>query len=92
MDPKLAEIIRWLNERKVRATYGAVAAVLGVRPQSMGARLGPHSLEASWIVNASTSLPTGYESSEIHQDVRKSTELIRTGNELRRKMRRNRGR
>ena len=46
MDPRLGEIIRFLNQAKVRATYGAVARVLGVVPQSMGARLGPHTIEA----------------------------------------------
>jgi hypothetical protein len=54
MDPRLADIIRFLHQERVRATYGAVAGVLGVVPQSMGARLGPHTIEASWIVNAKT--------------------------------------
>src|SRR6266850_2526713 len=49
-DPRLAEILEFLNDEQVRATYGAVAEVLSVILRSMGARLGPHSHEASWIV------------------------------------------
>jgi hypothetical protein len=85
-DPKLAAIVRFLNEHKVRATYKAVAEVLGVLPISMGRRLGPHYQEASWIVNAKTGLPTGYARADIHPDVLTSTVLIRTGAELRRRM------
>jgi len=36
----LDEILAFLNDEQVRATYGAVAEVLGVIPRSMGARLG----------------------------------------------------
>ena len=36
----LPEILRFLNQEQLRATYGAVAEVLGVIPRAMGARLG----------------------------------------------------
>jgi hypothetical protein len=88
MDPKLAEIITFLNDNRVRATYGAVAEILGVIPQSMGARLGPRHIEASWIVSAETGLPTGYSPTEIHPDLRSSSPLIRTGDDLRDRMQR----
>lgn len=65
-DPRLDEILRFLNEQQIRATYGAVAAVLGVIPQSFGARLGPRHIAASWIVNAQSGLPTGYQPREMH--------------------------
>ena len=87
MDPELAEVLRFLNEHKIRATYGAVAQVLDVNPQSMGARLGPRTPEASWVVNADTGLPSGYTESEIHPDVATSTQIIRSGNELSQRMR-----
>jgi hypothetical protein len=87
MDPKLAEIITFLNHNRVRATYGAVAEVLGVVPRSIGARLGPRHMEASWIVSAATGLPTGYSPTEIHPDLRSTTPLIRTGDDLRERMR-----
>jgi hypothetical protein len=41
-NPPLEEIIQFLNHKQARATYGAVAGLLGVIPRSMGARLGPH--------------------------------------------------
>lgn len=87
MDPRLAEIIRFLNQEKVRATYGAVAGVLGVVAQSMGARLGPHTPEASWIVNAKTGRPTGYAAGEVHPDLTMDPVIITTADELRRRMR-----
>jgi hypothetical protein len=88
MDPTLAEIITFLNENRLRATYGAVAEILGVVPRSMGARLGPRHIEASWIVSAETGFPTGYSPTEIHPDLRTSSPLIRTGDDLRDRMQR----
>ena len=88
MDPELAEIVTFLNNSRVRATYGAVAEILGVVPRSMGARLGPRHIEASWIVSAATGLPTGYSPAEMHPDLRPSSPLIRTGDDLRERMQR----
>jgi len=88
MDPTLAQIITFLSKSRVRATYGAVAEVLGVVPRSMGARLGPHNIEASWIVSAETGLPTGYSPTEIHPDLTTNSPLIRTGEDLRERMQR----
>jgi len=82
MDPRLAEIVRFLSDSKIRATYVAVAGVLGVVPRSMGARLGPHNQTASWIVSSKTGLPTGYTNADIHPDVLTSTQLIRTATDL----------
>src|SRR5262249_27637835 len=65
----LEEILRFLNDTKVRATYGAVAEVLGVVPRSMSARLGPHRPEASWIVSGENGLPTDYSEDEWHPEL-----------------------
>ena len=81
-DASLAEIVRFLNHHRVRATYGAVAEVLGVIPRSIGARLGTRGIEASWVVNAATGLPTDYEEREKHPALTRSTELITSGREL----------
>src|ERR1700686_4430826 len=59
----LDDVVAYLNAAQVRATYGAVAALVGGIAQSIGA--GPGGLEgrrweASWVVNAETGLPTGY--------------------------------
>jgi len=81
-DTSLIEILRFLNEARTRATYGAVASVLGVPSRSMGAQLGARRREASWIVNGETGLPTNYGQVDIHPDLFATSEVIRTGNEL----------
>jgi hypothetical protein len=81
-DANLSEIIQFLNHHQVRATYGAVAEVLGVIPLSMGALLGPRNAEASWIVSAATGLPTDYSQHEMHPALLRGSEIIRTGIEL----------
>ena len=78
----LVDVLRFLNEARVRATYGAVSTVLGVPPQAIGALLGDRRPEASWVVNTETGLPTGYEQTEWHPDLMATSAVIRTGNEL----------
>jgi hypothetical protein len=85
-DPRLDEILRFLNEEQIRATYGAVAAVLGVIPQSIGARLGSRRAAASWIVNSQSGLPTGYQAGEIHPALFSKNSIIKSGDELQRRM------
>ena len=88
-DPDLVEIVRFLNEEKVRATYGAVAYLIGGIAQGVGARLTrlySMSPEASWVVNAETGLPTGYDQSQWHLDLLSKNSIIRTGSELEMRM------
>jgi hypothetical protein len=85
-DVSLAEIIRFLNHEQVRATYRAVAGVLGVIPRTMGAKLGPRCVEASWIVSTATGLPTDYDQDEMHPALLHKIEIIATGRELTRRM------
>jgi Arc/MetJ family transcription regulator len=85
-DASLAEIIRFLNHEQVRATYGAVAKVLGAIPRTMGAKLGPRCVEASWIVSTATRLPTDYEHHQMHPALQHKVEIIATGRELARRL------
>jgi hypothetical protein len=78
----LPEILRFLNEEQVRVTYGAVGEVLGVIPRAMGARLGPHTRERSWIVSADTGLSTGYRQDDMHPSLFRASEIISSGTEL----------
>lgn len=78
-DATLSEILQFLNQEQVRATYGAIAEVLGVSPRSMGALLGPRNAEASWIVNAATGLPTGYSQDETHPALLHTGDIITSG-------------
>jgi len=82
IDTSLTDILSFLNDTRRRATYGAVASVLGVPPRSMGAMLGARRPEASWVVNADTGLPTDYEQSDWHPDLLASSDVIRTGRQL----------
>ena len=76
-------ILEYLNAVPVRATYGAVGEVLGVRPQVVPRLLGARRPEASWIVNGGTGDPTGYTPDEVDPRLA-GTHVIRSGDELRR--------
>jgi hypothetical protein len=79
----LEDILRFLNDEEIRATYGAVAKLLGVVPRSLrGSRLGSPRPEASWIVAPGDGLPTGYERDQMHPSLFRTNEMIRTGTEL----------
>lgn len=78
----LAEILAFLNEEEVRATYGAVAEVLGVMPRAMGTLLGPRRPEASWIVSAENGLPADYDQAEWHPALLSRGEIITSGRTL----------
>jgi hypothetical protein len=66
----LDDIVAKLNERKQRATYGAVAGILGVLPRGlMGGR--QRNQKYSWVVAKTGSgrgRPTGYTNEQIHPD------------------------
>jgi hypothetical protein len=81
-EANLDEVIRFLNDERIRATYGAVAGLLGVLPRGLGSHLGFRRPEVSWIVNAETGVPTDYNRQEIHPDLFSKAEIIRTGSEL----------
>lgn len=76
-------ILEYLNAVPVRATYGAVGEVLGVRPQVVPRLLGARRPEASWVVNGTTGEPTGYAPEEVDPRL-PGTRVIRSGDELRR--------
>ena len=84
----LDEIVQYLNEEQIRATYGAVAGIVGGIAQGIGARLGGarRRPEVSWVVNASSGLPTGYEAIQMHPALQRRSEVIRSADELRRRM------
>ena len=76
-------ILSYLNKIETRCTYGAVAEVLGIPPQSVGRRLGQNRPEASWVVHNKTREPSGYADTEKHPSLRRNQGIIRTGDELR---------
>src|SRR5581483_10827119 len=78
----LADVLAFLNAEKVRATYGAVGAAVGLNARSIGAYLDERRIEASWVVNADTGLPTGYAADQIHPDLLSNPHVIASGTEL----------
>ena len=66
----IAEIVARLDARKQRATYAAVAELVGVLPRGlMNGR--PKSHQDSWVVagnGARRGWPTGYTKNQIHPD------------------------
>jgi alkylated DNA nucleotide flippase Atl1 len=80
-----------LQAGTVRATYGAVAGLLGVPPVGVGAMLGEKRHLASWVVSKSTGLPTGYLPTECHPMLTSKAHIIETVSELRNFMKLSRG-
>jgi hypothetical protein len=78
----LDEIVDLLDQHGQRATYGAVAAVVGHSPRSLlkGRERGRR---FSWIVNRETGLPTGYPDDQIDPRLKESGPVIATDAELR---------
>lgn len=83
----LHEIVRLLNEQKIRATYGAVGAISGDVARNVGRRLGRRSMECSWVVNKKTGLPSGYLPGDLHPDLQRTLEVIDSPDELLRRLR-----
>ena len=78
----LDEVVAFLNRRQLRATYGAVAAVIGGNATFLmnGIERSPR---YSWIVNQKTLLPTGYTEAEYHPALRAKKFVLMTGEQLR---------
>jgi hypothetical protein len=86
MDAGLQKIINFFSRECLRATYGAVGEALNLPGRAIGSMLGPRRHEASWVVNAETGEPTGYEDQEKHPALHENAEIITTGIELLRRM------
>ncbi|MBL8201697.1 MAG: hypothetical protein JNK40_12040 [Chromatiales bacterium] len=78
----LDSVVSALNANKIRATYGAVAGIVGGHAIGIGRRLPERSPRYSWIVSSRNGLPTGYDPKDIHPDLPGSN-LLRTADELR---------
>jgi len=85
----LNDVVAYLNAVQVRATYGAVAKLVGGIAQSIGSRLGGSSgkrPDVSWVVSAENGLPTDYAPEQLHPALLRSNEVISSGPELRRRL------
>jgi small subunit ribosomal protein S16 len=80
--PDLDSVLETLDSKLQRATYRAVAGVVGSTPQNvMQGR--PRTPENSWVVNGKTDLPTGYSPEQMHPDLKAHKDIIETADNLR---------
>jgi hypothetical protein len=76
------QILERLERHRQRATYGAVAGLLGRDPQTLFNGCG-FSTRNSWVVSAANGEPTKYRRSQMHPDLFQNGHVIRTTQELR---------
>jgi hypothetical protein len=86
MDPRVQRIVEFLNDQHIRATYKAVGDASEVPARSVATLLGGRHQRASWVVNARDGEPTGYSPNEKHPALYERTEIILTGDDLIRRM------
>ena len=80
-NPKTQDIIAKLASYKQRATYGALAGIVGGLPRSVMSGM-PKTVENSWIVTASNGLPTGYALHERAPELLSRDHVIKTPDAL----------
>ena len=78
----LDAILDGLEAHRTRATYAAVAGLVGASPQGMGRLLGERSPRKSWVVSARTGAPTGYLEQERDPNLFENAIVITTSEEL----------
>jgi hypothetical protein len=83
----IATVLKFLNSERIRATYGAVAGIVGRHPIGVAPLLGRRRPEASWVVSKKTGDPTGYLSAERHADLKSRRQIISDTDDLLRRLR-----
>jgi hypothetical protein len=90
----LDEVLDLLVQFKQRATYGAVAGVVGGNPRTVMSRQ-TKSFRSSWVVSSRTDRklgakrgwPTGYSAAEVDPELFERSHVIRDRRELARWLR-----
>lgn len=77
----LDTVLDTLEQTRQRATYGAVAKLLGKTPRTLmrGRERGPRH---SWVVNRNNGLPTGYDETLLHPELQLKAHVIDSREEL----------
>ncbi|HEX4682509.1 MAG TPA: hypothetical protein VH277_07375 [Gemmatimonadaceae bacterium] len=78
---RLDDIISALDSHRQRATYSAVAALIGETPRGL-MRGKPREPGNSWIVSKNTGRPTGYADGDLHPALNANDKILMTGAEL----------
>ena len=74
-------ILEMLEENTQRATYGAVAGVVGGHPIGV-MNLRPRTPRNSWVVAKANGRPSGYHPHEMHPQLFSKSYVITDGDEL----------
>lgn len=80
---KMDDILDSLDQARQRATYGAVAAIVGASPRTLMAGR-ERDRRHSWVVSRKSGQPTGYETEQLHPELMRSERVIETREELER--------
>ena len=80
---RMDEILDTLQQARQRATYGAVAAIVGSSPRTLMAGR-ERDQRHSWVVSRKNGQPTGYEADQMHPELMCSERVIETREELER--------
>jgi len=80
--PDLESILARLERYHQRATFGAVAGLLGRGPLTLFDGYPRRTPRTSWVVSKSTGKPTGQEGSALHPDLFKNPNVISNSGEL----------
>jgi len=80
-DSTLDGILVTLEQARQRATYGAVASLLGKTPRTL-MRGRERAQRHSWIVNRNNGLPTGYDETLLHPELAQNAHVIDSRAEL----------
>lgn len=78
----LADITERLERHRQRATYGAIAGLLGLQPRWL-MRGCDRSHRNSWVVNRVTGMPTHYTAPDCHPELEANSRVIVDVDELR---------
>ena len=79
--PSLDSILATLHQHHQRATYCAVAAMLGQTPRML-MRGKPRAQSNCWIVAKTTGRPTGYADADLHPQLTANQTVLSTRDEL----------
>ena len=74
-------ILDALDSGHQRATYGAVAALLGKSPRTLMTGC-ERDQRHSWVVSRKSGEPTGYAPDQVHPSLRERPEVFETKEEL----------
>lgn len=75
------QILDALNSAQQRATYGAVAAIVGVSPRVL-MKGRERNQRHSWIVNLKSGLPTDYAAELVHPDLMANATILKTRDDI----------